>query len=64
MRYNALMAIAAVQLVKAKPSSGVASEPTVKPKPIETAHPAMPEGGWPETRQQRRARERNATSHD
>ncbi len=27
-------------------------------KPSYTPHPAMPEGGWPETRQQRRARER------
>jgi len=36
--------------------------PMKKRKPVidRTPHPAMPEGGWPETRQQRRARERAA----
>ena len=30
-----------------------------KSKPVYVPHPAMPEEGWPETRQQRRARERS-----
>lgn len=58
MRYNALLAaaiIASPSLLPRPTAQETDAPPETKEKDV---HTAMPEGGWPETRQQRRLKER------